>query len=71
MDFAKARRTTREIEPLRGEIRGYLEELLAAYERTPLEEVLDPEQAARVAHAKRMIKVLLEKMESEGGEAKT
>lgn len=58
------RQITAEV-PSREEMVEYLEGLMNSIDQTPLQEILDEEQAAKVAHGKRVIKVLLEMLKGD------
>ena len=59
-ELTRSERIAKEISSSVDELQAYLEDLMRPYEKTAIENALNPESAARIVHTEKVVKVLLQ-----------
>ena len=64
-ELTRSERIAKEISSSVDELQAYLEDLMRPYEKTAIENALNPESAARIVHTGKVVKVLLQMMKED------
>jgi len=64
-ELTRSERIAKEISSSVDELQAYLEDLMRPYEKTAIEDALNPESAARIVHTGKVVKVLLQMMKKD------